>query len=513
MKKDKRLSKDSVLARLDSARLAVPDRWSVIEGQLDTRNFDVAARDMESTGATIRVPQRRIPRLVPVFNILLALVLATVAGMIWMSREKSTPAGTTVPAAIATTTAVRPTGEDVPRYPVSSRWVTMLFRSTALTTCRSGAIDRVERFDPDTGDWTPVLPHYRYAFDAGAGTMYGYSLKFAMIDLDEYPLEPGLYRASMSIQRVGKEPAVSRAEFEIVESGRNPELALGLLKDPRALPSDLAYGVDGLDWGMSKAEVFTALGLTEADFTRDGDTYARTEPMRFRYPDVDAIASYTFENGELSAAQYNVVSVSTDNLYQVCGQLAGLRKENMRDDPVFMLESEYFACLISGGNRGSSITGQLSIEGSVRGVTVKLSPYLTGEVPQNATSQVKPIGEVNGIPQYPVNAESIMLTFRHESLIGAYSMSVNRYEWFNPATGKWQQVMQGRYSGMGPLSNEATYTRNWYTYMLSIGDPLFEAPLPVGHYRAYMTIHTVDKAASTVTDTESVLEFDLVEWG
>ena len=506
MKKDKKLSKEEVLARLDNAQLAVPNRWSAIEGQLNAHNFDVAARDMESTGAAIRQPQRRIPRLVPVFNIVLALVIASVAGMIWMSRERPAPEGTTLPAAITTPTAVRPTDGDVLQYPASSRWVTMLFRSHALTEARSGAIDRVERFDPDAGDWVRVLPDYRYAFEVELGSTYGYGWKFAMIDLDKYPLEPGLYRASMAVQRDGMEPAVSRSEFEIVESGRNPELAQGFLKDANSL----TYGVDGLNWGMGKAEVFAALDLTEADFTRFGETYTRTEPMRFRFPDVDAIASYTFENGELSAAIYSVVSVSTDNLYQVCGQLADLRLAIMGDSPLFMMEAEYFGCLISGVNRSSSIGGQLSIEGSERGATVKLSPHLTGKVPKNATTQVQPIGMVNGIPQYPITAQSIMLTFHHDSLVGADSMSANKYEWYNPATGKWERVIEGHSTMMGALSNEATYSKNWYTYMLSLYDPLSEAPLPVGHYRALITIHTVDKSTSTVTDTESVMHFDLV---
>jgi hypothetical protein len=46
-----------------------------------------------------------------------------------------------------------------------------------------------------------------------------------------------------------------------------------------------------------------------------------------------------------------------------------------------------------------------------------------------------------------------------------------------------------------------------------IGDPLYEAPLGAGHYRAVVTIQSKDRSTYQVTNTEAILLFDLVELG
>jgi hypothetical protein len=90
------------------------------------------------------------------------------------------------------------------------------------------------------------------------------------------------------------------------------------------------------------------------------------------------------------------------------------------------------------------------------------------------------------------------------------------YERFNAAQSKWESVMptRGKQHWLY-VEGEVTesYPSDVYTYPVMIGDPLYEAPLGAGHYRAVVTIQSKDRSTYQVTNTEAILLFDLVELG
>ena len=511
VKKDKK----EVLERLQAAQLRVPDPWPAIEGRINSSHQPIAWPEAESSAVRSGSVVRRMPRLVIAANIVLVLAVALIAGIILAGRDKPSPTGTLVPAGIGTTETVFPETSELPRYPTDARWATMEFRSNALITTTSGTIDRIERFDTAAGDWVPAAPGYIYTFDAGNAGTYGYSWKFAMIDLDLHPLSPGLYRATMKVLTEENDTAECRAEFEIVASGRHPEFIQAILEDPNASPEDYAYRPDGLDWGMEKAEVFAALGLTEDDFVRDGDDYTRKEPVRYRFPDVDATVTYSFADEKLSAARYDIAPVTKDPLYAICGQLELLKDELLKPDMSLVAEFEYIDCLLTGANRNSTVGTSLYMKGVPTGLQVDLTGIRDTGVPENTSYSAQPFAWVEGVPQYAADAQTIVLTLHHPALEGAMGLSIE-YERFNAAQSKWERVMPNR-GKQHWLYFEGEVTESYpsdsYTYPVMIGEPLYEAPLGAGHYRAVVTIQSKDQSTYQVTNTEAILLFDLVELG
>ncbi|HEY5465842.1 MAG TPA: hypothetical protein VIL27_02290, partial [Clostridia bacterium] len=377
MKKDKRISKAELLQRLDNAQLDIPERWSAIEGQLDTGGWKALSQDTRDRSAAIPVKRHRVPHWVLAAN--LALVMVIAAGVVFALHglDKQIPGGT-----VATSGATGLTDADIPQYPVGSKWVTMIFRSADLPESYFAKIDRCERFNPATGKWEQVLIGLSSDVNAENYDAYLVDWKISMIDLEKHPLGPGLYRATMKINTLREgaskpEQKECQARFEIVESGRNPEFAMNMMLDPRAEVPDYRYCVDGLEWGITKQEAFAALQLTEDDFTQAGDTYTRKEPVRFRYPDVDAIISYTFTDGKLSAGAYDITSVSAENLYLVCGQIGGSREVSEFELGLEDLETEYISCLISASGRGSSLPdnagNKVTIQGGNPAYTVRVT--------------------------------------------------------------------------------------------------------------------------------------------
>jgi len=513
MTKTVKIDKKEVLERLQAARLRVPDPWPAIEGRIHSSNQPIAWPEAEAAEVRTKSVTRRMPRLVIAANIVLVLAVALIAGIILAGRDKPSPTGTLVPAGTGTTATVLPETSDLPRYPASARWATMEFRSNALITATAGTVDRIERFDTAAGDWVPAAPGYTYTFDTGTSGPYGYNWKFAMIDLDRYLLSPGLYRATMTVQKDGEEAAECRAEFEIVASGRHPEFIQSMLVDRFVTPDKYTYLPDGLAWGMERAQVFATLQLEEADFVQDGEIFTRKNPVRYRFPDVDATVSYVFEEGKLTSARYEIVPVTPESLYQVCGQLESLRHEILSNDPLMRAETEYFACLISSDHRGSSIGDAFTMQAFSYGVVVTMAVATDTGVPENTFYSAQPFDWVDGVPQYAAGAESILLTLHHPALEGAMSLNI-RYERFNAAQNKWERVMpthaEQHLLYMAGQETEA-YASDTYTYPVRIGDPLFEAPLGAGHYRAVVTIQKNDKSASQVVTTDTILYFDLVE--
>ncbi len=511
IKKDKK----EVLERLQAARLRVPDPWPAIEGRIHSTHQPVAWPEAESRAVRSGATVRRMPRLVIAANIVLVLAVALIAGIILAGRDKPSPTEPMVPAGTWTTAMVLPEISELPRYPADARWVTMEFRSNALITTTSGSINQIERFDTAAGDWVPAAPGYTYAFDAGIAGTYGYSWKFAMIDLDRYPLSPGLYRATMSVVTVENDTAECRAEFEIIASGSNPEFIQAILEDSNASPEDYAYRPDGLDWGMEKADVFAVLGLTEDDFIRDGEEYTRKETVRYRFPDVDATVSYSFTNGKLTDARYDIVPVTQAPLHAICGQLAMLKDELLKSDMSLVAELEYIGCLLADGDRNSTVGTSLYMKGVPTGLQVDLTGFRDTGVPENTTYSAQPFDWVDGVPQYAADAQTIVLTLRHPALEGAMGLSIE-YERFNAAQSKWESVMptRGKQHWLY-VEGEVTesYPSDVYTYPVMIGDPLYEAPLGAGHYRAVVTIQSKDQSTYQVTNTEAILLFDLVELG
>lgn len=516
MKTRMKPKRKEVLARLGTARLAVPERWAAIEGQLDANRYHSVARDAAGTAIDFRPVRRTVPRLVAALNVVLALAIVVLAVSVLRDRTPLPTSGTnaSVPVATSTGAAADPSGDtDLPQYPVSSRWATMQFRDNSLEGCRSASIDRIERFDPDTGDWTPAAPGYAYRYETLAGSVHRYPYLFAMVDLEAYPLEPGLYRATMTVLSDDSPSSECRAEFEIVESGPYPEFMMNLVADTRAEPGEWVYQPAGLAWGMDPAAVRAALGLTEEDFLRSGDEYTRKSPVRVWFPDAYVSETYVFTDDRLDAVRYEVVPVESDRLLEICGQLGALRADVLSDDWMTDTELAYLGCLLPGGSNasGGSENTDLSMIGGSGRVSVTLSSgSSTTEPIQNTRVMVSPLAEIDGIPQYPADAESILLRIEiPDPNAGYYDIRIEKYERYDPGTGTWQRVLENH--GTAEIKKAPFPGLDFLPLVLSIGDPEFGGPPGAGRYRAVGVIHAV--YPNDVVENDLTMEFDLVDAG